>query len=279
MLDWLTHRQARWDQAEVTRAASCDIFDSIDGAELVTDPYPHLVVENALPAKLADALLAGMPALEVFTRNQPPGDNVRFALPSRIALADSRASESWKAALRRCNAALPSLLAHFVRRFRNDLLKAYPDFASRFASPENLRAVPRGKWLQRRDEVGMDAQMVVNSPALTGGNSVRGPHLDAPDKLISGLLYLRPHHDDSTGGELQLYAPVTERIHFYGNNAAFPDHVRPVRTYPYRHNLLILPLATPAAVHGVSPRSATAHPRYHLHLVGQLSSPLFQISR
>jgi hypothetical protein len=124
----------------------------------------------------------------------------------------------------------------------------------------------------------MDAQMVVNSPALVGGSS-RGPHLDMPDKLISGLLYLRSPHDDSTGGELQLYAPSTERIRFYGKNAAFPDDVHPVRTYPYRHNLLILPLTTPAAVHGVSPPGATAHPRYHLHLVGQLSSPLFRIPR
>ncbi len=278
MLDWLKRRQAPWDHAEVTRAPGRDIFGSIESGELVADPYPHLVIENALPVELADALLTGMPALEVFTRNSPPGSNQRFALPSRIALADPRASEAWKAALRQCNAAMPSLLGHFVRRFRSDLLKTFPDFVARFAPPENLRPVPRAQWLRRRDEIGMDAQMVVNSPALTA-TSVRGPHLDAADKLISGLLYLRPPHDDSTGGELQLYAPNTERIRFDESNAANPGNVRVVRTYPYRHNLLILPLATPAAVHGVSPRAATAHPRYHLHLVGELSSPLFQIPR
>jgi hypothetical protein len=279
MRDWLKRRQAQCDQAEVASAVGRDIFDSIESAELVSGPYPHLVVENALPAKLADALLTGMPVLEVFTRGKPPGSNLRFALPSRIALADSRVSEPWKAALRQCNAALPSLLGHFVRRFRGDLLKTFPDFASRFAPPENLRPVPRAKWWRRRDEIGMDAQMVINSPALAGGSSVRGPHLDVADKLISGLLYLRSPHDDSTSGELQLYAPNTDRVRFDGSSAAFAGHVRPVRTYPYRHNLLILPLATPMAVHGVSPRGATAHPRYHLHIVGQLSSPLFQISR
>ena len=42
-------------------------------------------------------------------------------------------------------------------------------------------------------------------------------------------------------------------------------------------NLLILSLNTPAALHGVSPRSRTDKPRYHLHLVGELTAPLFAI--
>ena len=50
-----------------------------------------------------------------------------------------------------------------------------------------------------------------------------------------------------------------------------------MRRYPYRHNLLILPLGVPHSLHGVSPRSATAKPRYHLHLVGQMAAPLFAI--
>lgn len=277
MLGWLARRQSGWDRTVLPSVRG--IFDSIERAELVTDPYPHLVVENALPAKLANLLLAEMPPLEMFTRGEHPGSNVRFALPSQIALADSRASDAWKAALRQCNAALPSLLALFMQRFRGDLLKTFPDFASRFAPPESLRAVPRSKWLRRRHEIGMDAQMVVNSPALTGGRSVRGPHIDAEKKLISGLLYLRAPHDDSTGGELQLYEPNAESIRFNSRNEAPADHFRLVRTYPYRHNFLILPLSTPAALHGVSPRGATAHPRYHLHLVGEMSASLFEVPR
>ena len=275
MLDWLARRQSGWDRGSSGPGRS--IFDSIENAELVTTPYRHLVVENALPAELADTLLTEMPPLAAFTRGEQPGSNVRFALPSRVALADARVSEAWKGALRQCNAALPSLLARFVRRFRDDILKAFPDFASRFAPPQDLCAVPRGRWLQRRHEIGMDAQMVVNSPALAGGSSVRGPHLDAPDKLISGLLYLRAADDDSIGGELQLYEPDSEHVRFDRSNDALPGQVRLVRTYPYRHNLLILPLATPRALHGVSPRGATMRPRYHLHLVGQLSAPLFKI--
>lgn len=37
-----------------------DIFSSIDRAPLIEDPYPHLVVEDALPKTIADTLIAEM---------------------------------------------------------------------------------------------------------------------------------------------------------------------------------------------------------------------------
>jgi hypothetical protein len=123
----------------------------------------------------------------------------------------------------------------------------------------------------------MDAQMVVNSPSVIGGTSVRGAHVDAPLKLISGLLYLRSTDDDSTGGELELYAPAVDRLIFNESRSAAASSVQFVRRYPYRHNLLVLPINSGIALHGVSPRGQTTKPRYHLHLVGEVNAPLFDV--
>ena len=213
----------------------------------------------------------------MFTRDAPRGSNQRFALPSATALADARPSTAWKTALAECNASMANLLAHVVGRLGAHLLHTFPDFPSRFAPLDQLRAVPRARQGRRPSEIGMDAQMVINTPALTGGTAVRGPHLDQPNKLISGLLYLRAPDDDSTGGELELYAARTASITFDQRNNTEPEGVELVRRYPYRHNLLILPLGVPTSLHGVSPRSATAMPRYHLHLVGELAAPLFTV--
>ncbi len=199
----------------------------------------------------------------------------RFRSP--VALADPRASEEWKTALRTCNAALGSLLGHFVDRLGGHMMRAYPDFATRFAPLQELRAIPRAREGRTPHEIGSDAQMVINTPALEAGTSVRGPHLDQPDKLISALLYLRAGDDDSTGGELELFAPAEDRITFNATTRRRARNAAACSTYPYRHNLLILPLNTPAALHGVSPRSRTDKPRYHLHLVGELTAPLFAI--
>jgi hypothetical protein len=254
-----------------------DVFASIDRGILVEDPYPHLVVENALPAEIADTLLAAMPPVHVFLQGHGPGSNVRFALPSPQAFDHPDISAEWKEALRICVASLPPVLERMLSRFSGYIRQSYPDFERKFGPVSGLRAAPRYAPTRQPHEVGMDAQMVINTPALSGGTSVRGPHLDRPDKLISGLLYLRSPGEDSVGGELQLCAPTIRRLAFDDVNLITHGSVRVVRTYPYRHNLLVLPFCSPVAVHGVSPRGQTSNPRYHLHLVGEMAAPLFDI--
>ncbi len=256
-----------------------DVLASIDRGILVEDPYPHLVVENALPSEVADTLLAAMPPVDVFLQGREPGSNVRFALPSPQAFDHPGISAEWKEALRVCVAALPALLDRTLSRFGDYIRRTYPEFERRFGPMSGLRVTPRHAPGQQPHEVRMDAQMVINTPALSGGTSVRGPHLDQPDKLISGLLYLRSAGEDSVGGELQLYAPATRKLTFDDTNLASGDSVRVVRTYPYRHNLLVLPFCSPVAIHGVSPRGQTPIPRYHLHLVGEVAAPLFDVPR
>jgi hypothetical protein len=255
-----------------------DVFASVDRGILVETPYPHLMIEDALPDDLAATLLSEIPPLEVFARDAPLGSNVRFPLPSPIALADPRVSPRWKQAIEACNAAGQALLDRFIARLGKYVLAAHPDFEARFGPIEHLRAVPRF-GPRARNEVGMDMQMVANSPALRDGTRVRGPHLDQPDKLISALLYLRPPDDDSTGAELELYEPVDGGPLFNEVNETGFEKVRHVLTYPYRHNLFILPASLPTSLHGVSPRARTWRPRYHLHIVGEMSGRLFDIPR
>jgi hypothetical protein len=220
-----------------------------------------------------------MPPLEIFTRGKPPRSNVRFRLPSPRALSDPRISDAWKDALRACADASQDFLDRTLGRLGGHLLMLFPDFESRFGPIEKLRAVPRGTPNRARNEVGMDAQLIVNSPPLVDGTTVRGPHLDWPDKLISALLYLRPEDDDSVGADLQLYAPGDDTLIFNEHNEVLLERVRHVRTYPYRHNLMILPLVSPVGLHGVTTCARTSWPRYHLHIAGELTAPLFDIGR
>jgi hypothetical protein len=267
-------------RADATRGpAPRDIFSRLENPVVVMDPFPHLVVEDVLPADLAQTLLGEMPAMEVFTRGAAPGSNVRFYLPTAVALADERPSERWKDAIRECNAGMAALLARLMHHLGAHLLATYPDFVARFGPPDALRTIPRAQKGRRMNEVGVDAQMVINTPVVSEATRVRGPHLDRPDKLISGLLYLRTPDDDSVGGELELYAPMRPDTTFNARNETTAENVRFVRKYPYRHNLLVLPLNTPTALHGVSPRQLTSKPRYHVHLVGEMAAPLFAVPK
>jgi len=244
---------------------------------MVGDPYPHLVVDHALPVEIADTILAEMPPLEVLAQDRPLGSNRRFYLPTEKALAEPRISKAWKDAMRAVNDSPQGVLDWVASNLASQILAAYPDFETRFGPLDELRAVPRAQPNRRPNEVGLDAEIVVNSPALSDGTSVRGPHLDHPDKLISALLYLRAEDDDSTGAELELFEALSHRPAFDQRHDLPRNSVRCVGSYPYRHNLLVFSINTPRSLHGVSPRSRTLRPRYHIHIVGELNGPLFQI--
>lgn len=250
---------------------------ALERGKIEEAPYFHLVVEDALPRDLADALVAGMPPLEVFTGPGRPGNNQRFALPTPRAVADPRASREWKQAVAAINEDPQDLLDWITRNLGARIRAAYPDFEDRYGPLEGLEAVPRARGGRQRHQIGIDAQVVANSPAIRDGTRVRGPHLDLPDKLFSGLLYLRRPEDDSTGAELELFEARSDDPTFEPGNDIPAEAVRHVRTYPYRHNLLVFPLNTPRAIHGVSPRRRTVHPRYHVHIVGEMAAPLFSI--
>ena len=254
MLDWLTHRQARWrpggsHPGSESRHFQFDRWRRVGYGSL--SPQPQVRSRHAAARKAChDADHAGRSCSSARGVHAQPAASaynavrrVDFALPLKrialAALADAcRALEGGT-----CADATPRcrpVLAHFVRRFRRDLVDKPILILRRCicVCSENLRAVPRGKWLQRRDEVGMDAQMVVNSPALTGGNSVRRYRTSMlRDKLISGLLYLRPHHDKSTApASCSYHAPVTERIRLLREQRRIPRRMS-VRYVP-------IPIAT-----------------------------------
>jgi hypothetical protein len=138
------------------------------------------VVENALPREIADTLLTAMPPVDVFLQGHAPGSNVRFALPSPQAFDHPGVSAEWKEALRVCVAGLPLVLDRTLSRSGGYIRRTYPDFERKFGPVSGLRATPRYAPGRQPHEVGMDAQMVINTPALSGGTSVRGPHLDRP---------------------------------------------------------------------------------------------------
>jgi hypothetical protein len=180
-------------------------------------------------------------------------------------------------------------LDRLLRLFGPSILNFYPDFEKRFAPISELNAELRSNgpaskpgWLaketRRRGSIGLDAQIAVNTPALTEGTSVRTPHLDRTDKLFIGLLYLRLPDDDSQGADLELLKPKQDGKLVYGRQRLLPaEQTIHVRTIPYRKNTLVLFLNTPKSLHGVTPRGITRHTRYFINLVGETAEPLFEV--
>jgi hypothetical protein len=253
-----------------------DVFKRLDDVKAEIDPYPHVVVEDVLPEEVCDALIREMPPLHVLTSGEPLGDNKRFNFSYDDAVTTPGISPLWRDVLGQ--AMSQNFLDRVLRIFGPSIRDFYPDFEKRFASLDQLVAVPRGKKKSRRpNNVMLDAQIAVNTPALTGGTSVRPPHLDRTDKIFIGLLYLRLPDDDSKGADLELLRPKDGPL-VYGYQRMLPqEKTVHVRTVPYRRNTLVLLLNTPRSLHAVTPRQATPFTRYFINLVGETAESLFQV--
>ena len=240
-------------------------------ADFAAEPFPHLVIEPALPWDQYEQLERAFPALEIVTRGFAPRNNTAYLLsalhvppmvaPFMRSFIGAMIGESFMLQLLR-------LVAPHVRR-------AFPDFESRLGtSIDQAKLAPRHSGI--RADINVDVQIAINSP-VTQVSRVRGVHVDNPLKLFNALLYMRPQHDGSSGGDLVLYR-FTGRPRFHQGVVVDDGWVEPVSTIKYRRNCFVLFVNTPTSVHGVSPRGITSVPRRYINYLAEARVPVFDLA-
>ena len=239
---------------------------------VVSEPFPHVVIENAFDDDLCMELLEQFPPLEVVAQGAELGSNTRFSLPAHLALESDAVSDAWKQVVQAHVS--PQFLADLIDAFGHDIRASYPAFEAEFGQLDSLRAGLRQVDSFENADVLLDAQISMNTPVTGRPTSVRSSHLDDPDKLFAGLFYLRHPDDDSTGGDLEISRYRSRRRGFRGP-LVYNHFVEPVRTVRYERGTLVLFLNTPDSLHGVTARSRTDVPRYFMNIVAVVKKPLF----
>jgi hypothetical protein len=253
-------------------ATALDGRQAEDVAEI---PFPHLASRDALPGDVAARLIEDLPSLEWITGTADWKSNRRFDLVASEALGRPDLPASWRDVI---EAHLTSsFFARFVEVFGDAVRQAHPGLEERLGrSLEDARVGTRFLHDHRDRDVLLDAIVSINTPVTAKPTAVRRVHLDRPDKLFAGLLYLRHPDDDSTGGALELCRYRTKPGGFH--DAEIGDrHVEVVKTVKYESNFLVMYPNSIAALHGVTPRNPTRFPRVFLNLVAELPFPLFDL--
>jgi len=247
-------------------------------AEWELDPFPHLLIDDALDADVYANLAAQFPSLDIVNRRgRPLKNNRQYLLSARQVETHPQISEDWKAFFRfhvsaefwRC--ALPLI--------RTQMLAIHPNLERIAGRPlEEFRVVAReDREATIDEEISLDCQFGANSP-VTRASTVRSPHLDRPSKLFNALLYCRAPDDDTPGGDLVLYRPIAPLLYSDGSGI-LPTRVAPVKRIAYRANRLVLFLNSSRAVHGVTPRPETRHIRRYINFPCEFREILFDIER
>jgi len=239
--------------------------------KLETKPFPHLLLENALPKQFVDSLTSSFPLNEF----QLGLNNKRISLSVSKLNEFEKISAEWKEFLYFHSSSY--FLSQFIDLFKDHLSennKLLPTINN-----HNLKVGRRGIDLQSSVDVLIDAQIAINTP-VKKRNSVIGLHVDNSNKLFSGMFYLRRPEDTSVGGNLRLYSwkegySEIKKIESY-KEGAFKGHVTLGREIDYRSNVFVLWPNSLDSLHSVTPRDETEFARTFVNFHGYLPFDSFQ---
>ena len=214
------------------------------------DPYPHVVIEDALPWDLYEQLEREWPEQQLLA-TQPHDNGICYRLKADSMLRPGLVSEAWRKFTE----------YHTSVKFYNEVKNVFKDYITDLPNIENSLS-PRG-WDKGNDMIGTDCQTVMHSPI---DFSSRTPHIDNPKEIYAGLLYMPYPKDDSTGGEFQIHRAVGEikRVNKNGGREVeIKNQGSIVKSVPYKRNTFVIFCNnSSASVHSVSKReNATLHRR------------------
>lgn len=244
------------------------------------DPYPFIVLPNALPEDLYQALADNYPKpaeMDISTER----NNYRWDYAAHKVRHNDRIPQIWRdfIAYHASQAFFDEIATLFYEGIHRLYPKRFPDRQSLTA----YRAGVRNADTLKDHDILMDSMISGNTP-VTKASSVRTSHLDRGNKLFSGLFYMRPEGYDAVGGDLTISRfkpgiPAEKRAWKFDGPYVDDRHLDVVRTVKYDRNLLVLFINSLDSVHGVTVRQPSPHSRLFVNLVGEVEPALYKVEK
>ena len=239
-------------------------------------PFPYLVVDQALPLELYNELARSFPStwrLGIFNSK----NNRRWNYTNAKARGNPLVPKLWREFLAYHSS--QAFFDEFANLFADAAVATYPE---RFPSAEALKAYRAGARTIdsfANNDVLVEAMLSGNTP-VTEASSVRTTHVDAGDKLYSGLFYMRPDDYSAVGGDLTIsrFKPEhagKDKLSLFRLQYVDDANVDIVETIPYAKNKVVLFINSLDALHGVTVRQPTRQSRLFVNLVGEVTPPLY----
>jgi hypothetical protein len=238
--------------------------------KVITDPYPHVIIEEALPWDLYEELEKTFPEKQVL--NTIPFDNdICYRLKADILVNPKFQPDVWRKFAEYHTSA--EWMREVYELFK-PWLSVYPNLTHSLPNlEENVSA--RG-WAGfnlkgKKATIETDCQLVMHKPITE--KTTRTPHIDNPLEMFACFLYMPYKDDTSTGGEFQLHTIKNDikRVNKARGREVYPEDVGPVHTtVPYKRNTFVIFCnATPNTVHSVSKRVNPSIYRRSINIIAQ----------
>ena len=212
------------------------------------DPWPHIIIENALPENIHNELLNTLP-------------NDRLDLQEAV---DKHGKLTW--------------LLHELHKEKYPVSNIWKEFIHYHTSVEFVNKVFNvfGKTygehmaMTNRDNPKQQSNYFtefsfVKHPPVNNVSS-RTPHTDNKKEIYAGLLYLKDHNDRSIGGDFCIHKPGSLRMQ--GKlEYTYPGPI--VKRCAYKSNNFVMFWNGRDTQHSVSPRQNAEHPRWSINMISR----------
>ena len=141
------------------------------------------------------------------------------------------------------------------KKLRSEWANAKIDILNKFR-----KWIPNAKndlfWKNLLDSSYSRGDIRVNTKVAIEGTTSLGPHIDSQQEIIAGLIYCRHDYDNSHGGDLGLYRLKNEiGPHFMSKKRRIPyKYVELEKTIAYKKNTAVFFPNSLKAIHAVTPR-------------------------
>lgn len=253
------------------------LLSDVKKTDVLTDPFPHIVVTDALEDEVCAQLIDEIPSPDILRDGKDVlAGYERFNYPASLIAGNPQVSELWQTFIRLHSSEV--FMRQALELMGEHILNIYPNFEDQFKPLQKFTSGVRKVDKFPDVDLLLDAQIAMNNSMETPFKRIKRPHIDRPQVLFAGLYYMRHPEDKSSGGDLEIYRFKDNKPGgFDPNDKQHVDdkYVELVKTIRYERNVFVFFLNSLNSLHGVTCRSSTPVPRYFVNLLGELPQRTF----
>lgn len=229
-----------------------------NAGQIFHKPYPHIIIENALPEKLFNELHSTLP--EEYVVGKPLGpDHGRRVKYHTLDEDRWPITDLWREFFE----------YHTSRTFFDEVMNLFEEYMPILPIHPQKIITDRGSKHKQKINCYQDCQFVRHN-VIPAGETTRTPHFDNLFEIFAGLLYFK--HDTSTGGDFHIHEQTQLPMIMLKSNNAIINPGPIVRTAPYKNNTVALFLNSRYAIHSVEPRYGIQLPRWSVNIIGRYTN-------